>query len=368
MKIGFDARKVRDFGIGRYIQGLLTELLNNDRENTYYIYLPPNSGDLFPVEGKNAVIIEESSPGYSIREHLWLSAKAARHGLDLFHSPHYVVPRFLPCKFVVTIHDLIHLLYPVPKPFNAAFIYARMVMGYAARRSCRIFTDSENTKTDLMKTFPVDAEKITVTPMGVDALFSPLEDQENLIQFLKSRDLPESYILYVGNRKRHKNIDRMLRAYARIPGEVQCPLVFSGNVEDGDVDLRELISTLNLKGKVFFSGPVANKDLRYLYAGARFLIFPSLYEGFGLPPLEAMACGIPVVVSHKSSLPEVVGDAGLYVDPLDEGSMVEAMVKMLSDSRLASEFREKGLNRSREFRWHTTGEKTLQVYQEIFSH
>lgn len=366
MRIGFDARKLHDFGIGQYIENLLSYLLKLDEENTYYIFLSPQDAPHFNLKGKRWVKVEERAGKYSLTEHVSLSLKARRLGLDLFHSPHYVVPLFMPCKVVVTVHDLIHLILP-RRPW--VYAYARAMMALSCKKASAIITGSFNTKRDLIHILGIEGSKVEVTPYGVNPIFKPPEGNSQAMEgFLRERGLPrEGYILYVGARKPHKNLMTLLEAFALLQRRLNGALVISGPEPNSWDPFHRAIRNKGLQGRVFFSGHLTNEQLNLLYGGAQLFVFPSLYEGFGLPPLEAMACGVPVVAASSSCIPEILGDAALLIDPQAIDKWAEAMYNGLQDDSLRLSLRQKGLKRVMAFSWEATALKTLKLYHEVVS-
>ena len=312
MRIGIDVRKINDTGIGRYIRSLLKYLLPLDQENQYCLFFTPKENNQLHFKQRNIRKIIDSSGKYSVREHLSLAWKAYRYGLDLFHAPHYVLPLALPCKSVVTIHDVIHLIYPPPLPFNAAYLYARLIMAGAIRKG-----------------------------------------------------MPSNFFLYVGDRKPHKNLSTLIDAFSVVAQKVDCYLIIAGELPKDQDPLLTSIVKHRISDRVIFPGYIPDSELPFLYNGARALVFPSLYEGFGFPSLEAMACGTPVICSNTSSLSEIVGDNAILLPPKEVDLWSEAMYNVFTNRDLGQELKEKGIRRARLFSWQETARQTYQVYQEI---
>ena len=314
MRVGIDCRKIADFGIGTYIRGLLHGLA--DIGGAQYIAFGPREIAKMLPPGVEHLIVD--APKYSVRE-LFVVGRNAR--IDVFHAPHYVVP-FLKVPFVVTIHDLIHLRHRNP----AARAYARWMIGRAVRRSRAVLTVSEAVKRDIASTFG-HADKITVTPNGVDSVFRAAGPKTD-----------GRYFLFVGNEKPHKNVDRLVVAAKSIGVE------------------------LKRAGSERF---VSNEELAALYRGAIALVLPSIEEGFGLPALEAMACGTAVITSNAPALVELTGDAAIHVDAKSVGAISDAMTRVMRDEKLRATMIERGFERARVFTWKRCAEMTLEIYGRI---
>ena len=314
MRIGIDCRKIADFGIGTYIRGLLHGLAEIGGER-YVALGPPEIAPMLPAGVEHMVV---DAPKYSVRE-LFIVGRNAR--IDVFHAPHYVVP-FVKVPIVVTIHDLIHLRNR--NPLKRA--YARSMIGRAVRRSRAVLTVSNAVRSDIASAFG-HAEKISVTPNGVDPVFNP-----------EGPRTEGRYFLFVGNEKPHKNVDRLIAAAAAI----EVPLMRVGSERF-----------------------VTNEELAKLYRGAIALVIPSLDEGFGLPALEAMACGTAVITSNAPALLELTRDAALHVDATSIAAIADAMMRVMHDKTSRASMIERGLLRSRDFTWRRCAEMTLEIYRRI---
>lgn len=267
---------------------------------------------------------------------------------DLFFSPGYNGPLFCRAPFVFTIHDLSHVYCPENTSW-AIQLYYGTIMKRACHRAARILTVSEFTRKQIIDWSGVFSDKVSNVGCAVDSSYVPDGD---------SYGLPFQYLLTVSNRKRHKNEFRLVEAFARTNLDPQIHLVFTGNPT---TELVRHIEALRLRSRVDFVGPVPEAKLPSLYRGAQALIFPSLYEGFGLPILEAMGCGIPVVTSNTTALPEVAGDAALLVDPTSIEQIARATEQIVSDSSLRQHLRWKGLKRCAQFSWQRTAEKVRDL-------
>ncbi len=366
MKIAIDVRKWRDYGIGTYVRNLVRHLALIDRENTYFLFCDPADRDALRGLAENCVPLVDRSHGYSLREHVTIPWHAARLGADLLHMPHYVVPLLTRGPAVVTIHDCIHLLFPEYLRSSLALPYARAMMGHAVRRSARVFTVSEASRRDILGFWPkTDPDHVQVVPNAVDEalLAEPTEEQRETVR--ERYQLRGRYVLYVGNVKPHKNIDRLVAAFARLRRRPDCDdvkLLIIGQDENRYASLRRTIEEAGVRQEVRLFGFVPDATLGVLYRLATVFAFPSLYEGFGLPPLEAMACGTPVVTSRASALPEVVGDAAVLVDPRSVEEIESGLLRVLADDALRADLSRRGRERARLFSWERAARATHAGY------
>jgi glycosyltransferase involved in cell wall biosynthesis len=367
MRIAIDARKLHDFGIGTYIRNLLRQLARLDRTSEYVLLCHAPDVGVAAQLGPNFRTVLEPSPNYSLREQLHVPLVLLRERPTVFHAPHYVLPPAVPCRSVVTIHDCIHLMFPQYLPNRMAGVYARASMWAAARRSDRILTVSEASKRDILRFFDVPPDKIVVIPNAIDERFWKAPSDEDVARVRERYQLDRRFVLYVGNIKPHKNLVRLIEAFAelRASGLEELTLLIIGDEISKLPALRRAVHRHKLHKHVRFLGYLPDETLAILYRLAAVFAFPSLYEGFGLPPLEAMASGTPVVTSNVSSLPEVAGDAAVLVDPTDTGAIVEGLRRVLTDPALAAELRAKGLERAREFSWERSVSRTCAVYREV---
>jgi glycosyltransferase involved in cell wall biosynthesis len=360
--IGIDIRKLADFGIGTYIRNLLLQLERNDSGHQYTLFHFPGADlDGLPVGMKRTV---EKAGLYSLREPFTLGRNARRAKLDLLHCPHYVTPFAPGCQLAVTIHDLIHLLFPEQLPNRAAYLYARFFLKRAAKKAKVIFVDSECTRKDVLAHLPAREERIIVAHLAVDPSINRSVGEAERNETRRRFKLDRPFVLYVGNLKPHKNLETGVDAFARFRSSAgnEWEFVIAGR-DRADEALRRRIESLALGEVVRFVGFVSAQALPALYSAASLFFLPSLYEGFGLPPLEAMAVGTPVVVSNRGALPEVLGDAALLVDPEDVEALAAALERAAGDDALRSALVEKGRRRVREFSWEKLAEKTLAGYR-----
>lgn len=354
MKIAIDARMIQMSGIGTYIKALMGH-------GIYDIALG-DGNDILKYDA-NVKVINYSDKIYGAGEQLHFPAKELRKsGADLLHVPHYNVPVFYRGKLAVTVHDLTHLVLPQFLPNKAAYLYAKFLIGYAVRKADVVFTVSENSKRDILRFYNIPEDKIAVVYNAVDSRFVH-RDRESVCYLLDKYHIPrdKKVIMYVGNLKPHKNLPRLLEAYSKMNGREDTCLVLVGKAFDSE-DLTPQIKALGIEDSVIKTGIIVDNELVDFYNLADLFVFPSLYEGFGIPPLEAMACGTPVVCSNNSSLPEVVGDAAYMFDPYDEKQIRDAMEKVLGDDSLAQSLVERGYKRVKLF----TPERIVNTTKAVF--
>ena len=366
--IAIDARKIEDFGIGTYVRNLVRWLGELDTDNRYILLVQDGGHPLLEELPDNFETVVERSKVYSVRELVTLSWKLFRLDVDLYHSTHYVLPAVVPGKVVVTIHDLIHLLYPDFLPSRVAFLYAQRMIRHSLTRADRVIAGSRNTKKDLGHYFDLEASKVRVVYYGVDDVFRQQRSAEEVEVWLNNLGLTRPYLLFVGNvAKRHKNLDRVVQAYAKAVREVgfDAPLVCVGGRGHAAMKIRQRAEHLGVGDKVRLLGHVAEEALPAIYQGADLFLYPSLYEGFGLPVVEAMASGVAVVTSNGSSLKEVAEGYAHLVDPLDVDALAEAICHCMADEDHRRALAKLGRRRAEDFHWRRTAEKTLEIYRSV---
>ncbi len=367
--IAIDARKLGDFGIGTYVLNLITQLAQLDSDARYVLFVSQSGQNVLPDLPENFELALEESKPYSLRELFRVSRHLRRRRVDLFHSTHYVLPFSLPCPTVVTIHDIIHLLFPDFLPNRLAFYYAKGMIRRSLLRSDRVITVSENTRSDLLKTFGIGQDKIEVIHNGVEPCFFEEVDDEARAEVLAAHDLEPGYVLFVGNPKPHKNLDRVLRAFAKARPELQrpVPLVCVGARDGADFKARQRTRQLGLDEHVRFIAHVDQESLRALYGAASLFVYPTLYEGFGLPVVEAMASGTAVVTSNSSALREIASGYAHLVSPLDTDEIAKAITHCLNDAEHRISLETLGRRRASDFEWHVAARRTLEVYRDVLS-
>ncbi len=366
-RLGIDARKIGDYGIGSYLQGLLGELARLDPPEGIVVMVGSESRHELPDLPERWRIVEVDAPGYSFKEQAAVLTAALRTRVDALHVPHYVLPWLLPRRMVVTIHDIIHVLFPEFMPSSLGFAYARLSIRAAVRRARRIVTVSQTTADDLTRLFGAPAERLRVIPLGVQAEFSARPEKRVDEALLATLGVAPPYLLHVGNHKPHKNAEGLLKAYQLLAndrrGAVPPLLMVGGFPIDGELARR--VQAMGLAGKVRCLGHVERAELAALVRGAAAFVYPTLYEGFGLPVLEAMACGVPVVAGDIQAIQEVAGDAVLRVNPRDIVELASAVRRVLTQADLRHELCARGLARAREYSWAKTAEATLTVYRSV---
>jgi glycosyltransferase involved in cell wall biosynthesis len=366
VRIGFDARKLHDFGIGTYIRNLLRQLARLDHDTEFVLFCRPEDRESLAGLGQNFRPVAETSGNYSVSEQLTLPWAIKREGIRLFHAPHYVLPALVPCRSVVTIHDCIHLMFPQYLPNRLALSYARASMSLASKRATRVLTVSESSKRDLLRFMNLPADKIDVIYNAYDERFGVEPREEDVVRVAERYQLHDEFVLYAGNVKPHKNLTRLIEAFhiVRNRGLDQLKLVLIGDEISKYASLRRAVHQHQLHKYVRFLGFVPEETLAVMYRLAGVFVFPSLYEGFGLPPLEAMASGTPVVTSNVSSLPEVAGDAALLVDPYDPNAIAGGMYEVLTDQAVRRRLKEMGPVRARQFSWEASARRVRDIYRE----
>jgi glycosyltransferase involved in cell wall biosynthesis len=364
-----DARKVRDFGIGSHIRSLLAAMGERPESERYRfrLYLRREDRELLSNLPARFELVDESARGYSLAEMTAFAWRLFRDRLDLFHATHYVLPPLLQSRAVVTIHDIIHLLYPQFLPSRAAHVYARFMIHRALTRADRIITVSYNSKRDLMDYFGIPAARTEVIYNGVSSRFrTDVPDAERRRVRERFR-IAGPYMLFLGGEKPHKNVQNVVRAFAEARRRTSLPhtLVLAGPMPKNEGRLLNLISALDLSRSIVRTGVVPDDDLPPLYAEAEAFLYPTLYEGFGLPVIEAMACGTPVLTSSTSALQEIAGGYAYMVDPMDVDAIAAGIVVLAHDEKIRGDFSELGKKRALDFSWSKAAEKTLAVYGSV---
>lgn len=381
--IGIDARFYGPLGkgLGRYIQEVVDRVIVSDKANDYVVFLGKDNYEDFKPSGANIRKVYCDVPWYSLKEQILMPWYIWKEKVDLMHFPHFNVPWIVPARFIVTIHDLILTHFPTPRASTLnPVLYKfkdwayRITIRLAMKNSIRIITVSEFTKNDIISQFKIEEDKIKVTYEGVSdmgrqaSLFAaPDDDQETL----KKHCLPERFFLYVGNAYPHKNLDVLLKAFSSFHAKhSDIGLVMVGKHDYFYLRLLDEAKRLNLwqEGNhhtpAAFPGYVPDSELQALYRRALAYIFPSLYEGFGLPPLEAMSFSCPVLSSDRGSLPEILSDAALYINPDDERDIVDKMEKISFDDSLRQKFIARGSERVQDFSWDKCAAETMSVYAD----
>ncbi len=364
LRVGIDARKLTDFGIGTYLEGLVTALAAR-RDLRLFLLVREGHLERAWELAPGARVREVGASGYSVREMVEVGLALRGQRLDVVHFPHYVVPFAPPAPVVVTVHDVIQLLYPPRQRRHRALLYLRFMMRRALRRSRRVITVSRASRNDLVALFGGRRERIDVIPNGVDPGFFERPAQEKLEAVKERYGLRPPLVLVVGNDKPHKNVETALRAFHRavrahgLPGQM---VVVGGFEPQGRLSAKA--ARLGLSRRVVFTGRVPGEDLLALYHLSAVLLHVALYEGFGLPILEAMAAGLPVVTSNVGAMRELGEGCARLVEPLDVFAIAEALERVLVDDPLRRRMIEAGRRKASEMTWAAAGEATVAAYRK----
>ncbi|SRR6056297_2358066 len=386
-RIGIDARMYGPLGkgLGRYIQEIVDNIIKIDSENEYVIFLCRENFDEFVSDNPRVKKVLADVRWYTLKEQILMPFYLIKERLDLVHFPHFNVPVLTFNKFVVTIHDLILTKFPTTRATTLnSFFYRlknwayKLIIWLATKRSEYIITVSEFTKKDIVEKFKIEPEKILVTYEGVanlakgrDSLFvAKMDDKKTLLSY----NIEEKFLLYVGNAYPHKNLEGLLEAFKDLIKQFpDLNLVLVGKEDFFYEKTKKKARDLGLWEKekqnnpVIFPGYVPDEKLEILYARAFCYVFPSFYEGFGLPPLEAMAKNCPVISSNQSSMPEVLGDAALYFNPYKKREIINIIKKILNNPQIRLELKEKGRKQARKYNWWECARETREIYQKIFN-
>ena len=369
MRIALDAIPLvaAKTGIGHYTDALADSLARH-HENHQYTLLSPFDFEFHSGNGTPKNLHKQFTPARGIFRKWWLMGSPALMRVthfDVFHGTNYCIPLWAPCPTVVTIHDL-SLFTQTQTHENANVRRGKRRMPMMAWKATLIIAPSEWTKKEILEFLPVKEHKIRVVGEGARRHMVPQHEDE-FLPVLDKYDIRGPYLLYVGTIEPRKNLLTLLRAYDELLRTTQHTpqLILAGGKGWLFDEIFQLVNQLQLQDQVKFTGYVPDADLPALYSGALAFVYPSLYEGFGLPPLEAMACGAPVITTNVTSLPEVVGDAGLLHDPTDTRALTQAMAMLLDDADARSHYKYAGLERAKSFSWERAARETQLVYEEV---
>ena len=392
MNIAIDGRTIAGdkTGVGNYAERIVRALLQCDSRNHYYLFLSePNDH----IAGPNLtqILIEGYGPPILNRywENVILPKELQRYNIDIFFSPAYVLPYFVrfgaalanipiplslryffnshrKIKYVVTIHDVISRVYPEYFTLKMR-LWQRFFLWNAQRSADRVIADSQSTKNDILRFYPGYRDRVTVIYPELDDSLRIITDEAMLVRTKNKYSLPKKFILYIGTIEPRKNIEGIAAAYSNLPPNIQSQydLVIGGKIGWHAEKIFNEIKAQQLGKRIHFIGYVDDSFLPSLFTLASVFVFPSFYEGFGYPPLEAMACGVPVVTSNSSSINEAVGDAAILIDPTNIQQISKAIGNILSSGTLAAELKRKGLERMALFNWKKCAEEMLQVFEEV---
>lgn len=360
MRIAIDARMVRVgsmHGIARYAYELLKGLCDFNSPHEYVVLVNRGSPLLLRDWPDHIKLVEVRSRWIGLREHLEIPRVLRRERIDLFHAPSFVAPLWVPCQMIMTIHDLNHLVLPhFYTPMHQ--LYYRILVQACIRKSKLILTVSEFSKTEIVKHLTVPEPKVFVTYNGVSRAYRPVQDVEFLEYVRELYELPEKFIFCLTNKKPHKNVMKLVQAYCH--ADLKMPLVLACPV---DLRVIRLAESYGKKHRIYFAKFIQEEHLPAIYSMTHLFVYPSTYEGFGLPPLEALACGAPVVVSESSSLPEVVGKHAIFMNPYDHDDMARALEVGVKDQSLRAQITQNYESHVERFSWTQLVQHTVALYE-----
>ncbi len=374
MRVGFDIRPIRDFGVGTYVRNVVRTLAQIDKTNEYFLI---GGRDRVREIGKlppNFHVVPFSADDRSPRSYFGLAQVLRHYHCDLVHIPHlFWRPRYLPCPYVLTVHDLLDFMYRAHNGSGMRRAAHRYLTHRVLSRAARILAVSQFTKMDLQRLFHIPDQQIEVIYNAIDDRFRVGHTTEADHQLIAERyQCNYPFILYAGRISPHKNVVRIIEAFSALKGELEkegklqdLKLIIIGDEVSRHPDLRRTVIKSGVQNDVRFLGFVPIEVLRIFYDVAEVFVFPSLYEGFGLPPLEAMAHGTPVVTANTSSLPEVVGNAAVLVNPENVFDIMRALHKVLLDQPLREKLKQRGYEQVQRFSWEASVQRILNVYREV---
>ena len=374
MRVAIDIRRITDFGVGTYTRNAIRTLARLDHDNEYFLIgIPGKLGDIEPLP-PNFITVPAQPNEFSVASYLELHRILKQNRCDLLHVPHlFWKPQGIPCPYVVTVHDLLDHLYRINSHSSVKrslhFQFTKRVL----QRAARIFAVSNFSKSDTERIFHVTADKIEVIYNAIDDSFRLGHSSSAERQFIAERyQVNPPFLLYAGRISPHKNVVRIIEAFAALKSELNkegrfedLKLIIIGDEVSKHPDLRRAAVKGGVQNDVRFLGFVPIDVLRIFYDQAKIFVFPSLYEGFGLPPLEAMAHATPVVTSNTSSVPEVVGNAAIMVNPENVFEIMRALHRVLTDQPLREKLKARGLEQAGKFSWDASVLRMLQVYREV---
>ncbi len=375
MKIAIDVRTINKprSGVGYYVTNLVEQLRVIDQENNYCLISNDNGLGAHLTESPNfnhchTVISNENHMIGDLWENTYLPRSLKSRGIDVFHGPAFMIPLYKrDLKTVATIHDIVAYILPRTIPMKYS-LYMKALIGQVVKRADRIISVSESTKRDLVRWLGAPEGKITVVPQGVGKEFHPALPDDNGGELVREKfGIRGDYLLFVGNLEPRKNLIRIMHAFemARDRAGRDLQLVICGKKGWLYDDILAAYQRIRRDSEIILTNYVNEADRLRLYQNARTFLFPTLYEGFGMPVLEAMACGAPVITSNVSSFPEICGDAALLVDPYDVKGIADAILALEESPDLRASLREKGLERAAQYTWRDTAAGTLDVYRSV---
>ena len=374
VKIAIDIRRMSEFGVGTYIRNLVRTLGRLDRNNQYFLVGQSTKAQSLAPLPQNFQAVAVSAPDRSWTGYREFRGALQRLNCDLVHIPNlFSVPRFLPCPYVMTVHDMLEHMSRARQPGGFWGTWHLQMTKRVLRGAARIFAVSNFTRNEISRIFDISCERIDVVYNAIDERFlhghATASDRDLIAQRYQ---VTYPFLLYAGRISPHKNVVRMIEAFSALKTELEkteaypdLKLIIIGDDLSGNPDLRRTVIRSGVQHDVRFLGFVPIDVLRIFYDEAKIFVFPSLYEGFGLPPLEAMAHGTPVVASNVSSLPEVVGDAAVLVNPENVFEIMRALHRVLTDKSLRSHLKECGYRQATRFSWDKSVRRVLDVYGQV---
>jgi glycosyltransferase involved in cell wall biosynthesis len=352
----------RNTGVQYYTERLFEELAKINNPDLEFHLLRPND-QFFKSSGKIHGINVNGRLKRIFFEQFILPGYIGKHRYGLFHSTSYISPYFLNRSSVLTIHDLLVYDYPALCQ-SESVIYFKLFLGASIKKASHIIAVSQKVKDDIIRIFNVYPGKIDVIHLGINPIFKRIIDEDVLAQIRKKYEIPEKYILFVGNIEPKKNLERLILAYSQLKGKkgIKHKLVIVGKKGWKYEATLQLIDKLKISEEIILTGYVVEKDLPAIYSMADMFVFPSIYEGFGIPPLEAMACGTPVIVSNTGALPETTGGSCLQVNPFSVDEIAHGIQQLITDNSLRQRVIQQGYNWANSFSWEKTATKTIEVY------
>ncbi len=367
MRIAIDARGINWYkgtGIGTYTDNVVKNLLELYKDNYYRLYWSEEVHDCYKRDNVDIILTAKKHPKFFEQNYFYSDLE--RESMDIYHVPQNGIGlnTDIHCKKVITVHDLIPYIMPETVGKGYLLKFLREVPNIIQNVD-GIITVSEYSKRDILRFFPIDPNKIFVTPLAADSIYRPL-DKDYCKNLLKSKySLEKPFILYIGGFSARKNVKALINSFIKIISNTNedYNLVIAGAKKD----LGEYLSSeySYLASKIIFTGFIPQEELPVFYNACEVFVYPSLYEGFGLPPLEAMSCGAPVITSNVTSIPEVVENSGLLINPYSEDELTQSLEKLLNDESLRKNLSESGLKQASKFSWKITAEKTFEAYEQI---
>jgi len=373
-RIGIDARlfgTAQAVGIGRYTEELIRHLVELDKDNQYHVFLSAFAASSFPIYAPNLSKTGVNFSHYTCGEQFVYPSIIKKTNLDLIHYTNFNSPVFFTgVPSIVTIHDLTLWFFPGRKQRSW---FRRMVYRWVIKKTCQnakhIIAITKNTKRDIVELLNINPGKITVIYEAVPKQFKVIKDETTIDKLKHKFNISCPYFVYVGQWRDHKNVIRMIRAFSLVRRRygLDYQLVMVGKIDKHYPEVQAVIKELNLGESVILTGYIPDSDLPYLYNGAELFVWPSLYEGFGLPPLEAMACGVPVIASETSCIPEVLGDAAHYFNPLNVEEIAKNMAEVAKSYALKRELKLKGLQQVKKYSFDKSARQTHKIYQKVLA-